>query len=97
MTKKYNNRWNAKKMTVNFNQKQWRQDLAAFIQRKKYWKYAIVTRSKTVSNNVFDKGSRYFEVYDGFGNNIFVQYKDQCKVEVSNEMDLILEYLDSKA
>lgn len=97
MTKKYNNSWSAKKLTINFNQKQWRQDLASFIQHKKYWNYATVTRSKSVTNNVFHKGSRFFEIFDGLGNSIKVQYKNECEVEFSNEIELIKEYLSSRS
>ncbi len=97
MAKKYNSTWNAKKLTINFNQKQWRQDLASFIQQKKFWSHAMVTRSKSVTNNVFHKGSRCFEVFDSLGNSINIQYKNQCEIEFSNEIDLINEYISSRS
>lgn len=34
--RKHSSSWNAEEMTINFNQKQWRQDLAAFISKKRY-------------------------------------------------------------
>ena len=37
MPRTYKNNWVAKKMVVNFNQKQWRQDLASFIVNKLNW------------------------------------------------------------
>lgn len=97
MSKKYNSSWSAKKLTINFNQKQWRQDLAAFIQQKKYWSNVKVTRSKSVTNNVFCKGSRFFEIYDGLGNSINIQYKNQNEIEFSNELDLLNEYINSRS
>ena len=75
MAKNYNSSWNAKKLTINFNHKQWRQDLAAFIQQKKYWDHASVTRAKSVTNNVFHKGSKSFEIFNGVGSSVTIQYK----------------------
>lgn len=94
--KKFNNTWNAKKLTINFNHKQWRQDLAAFIQQKKFWNHAAVTKSKSTSNNLFHKESKYFDIFDGKGNSIRIQYKNACEVEFSNDIELINEYLESR-
>lgn len=35
MAKRYNSNWDAKRLVVSFNQKQWRQDFAAFVREKK--------------------------------------------------------------
>lgn len=94
--KKYNNTWNAKKLTINFNHKQWRQDLAFFILQKKFWNRATVTRAKTVIDNSNKKGSKVFEIFDGFGNCIKIQYKNQCEIEYSSDVDLIKQYINLK-
>lgn len=91
--KKYNSNWNAKKLTVNFNQKQWRQDLAAFIREKKYWHQARVTRSRAANNNPFNKGSKIFEIYNGAGGSFYIQYKNNCEIESATDLSLVEEYM----
>lgn len=67
MAKKYNSNWDAKRLVVSFNQKQWRQDFAAFVREKKFWSITRVTRSRAISNNPLDRGIKSFEVYDRYG------------------------------
>ena len=45
--KKY--RWYAQSLKVNFNYKEWRQDLAAFVRRKLFWDFAMVSKSRAVT------------------------------------------------
>lgn len=50
MGKAYNSKWKVTPLTVNFNQKQWRQDFGAFIRSKLFWDgTTLVTRSKAKS------------------------------------------------
>lgn len=46
MARKYNRSWIAKKNIIDFNQKQWRQDIGYFISQRKFWYFAMVTRTK---------------------------------------------------
>ena len=96
MAKKYNSSWYSKEMVVDFNQKQWRQDLAAFIKNKLFWDFAKVTRSKTISNRSADKGIKTFSVYDGFYNRIEVVYEMQNHILTSTNIDIVLDYLKIK-
>ena len=47
----YKKNWSAKQLVVNFNQKQWRQDLASYIANKLNWIDVRVTRSKYVEED----------------------------------------------
>lgn len=96
MAKKYNSNWNAKKLTVDFNQKQWRQDFAAYVKEKKFWDVAKVTRAKIVSNNSREKGIKYFEIFNTYGGNIVVTFSNNYQIVNSNEKELITEYLKEK-
>ncbi len=96
MAKRYNSNWDAKRLIVNFNQKQWRQDFAAFVKEKKFWSIVRVTRSKTISNNPLDKGIKSFEVYDRYGGSVRVTYQDNNKIINTNDIDMIKSYLEEK-
>lgn len=96
MARKYNSNWNAKKMSVNFNEKQWRQDLAYFIVNKLYWYKVRVSRSRAVSRKTIDKGNKQFEIFDGYGGQVIVIYKNKCDLISSTHEELIKEYLHQK-
>ena len=96
MAKKYNSNWNAKKLTVDFNQKQWRQDFAAYVKEKKFWDVAKVTRARIVSNNSREKRIKRFEIFNTYGGNIVVIFSNNYQIVNSNEKELITEYLKEK-
>ncbi len=96
MAKKYNSNWNAKKLTVDFNQKQWRQDFAAYVKEKKFWDVTKVTRARIVSNNSHEKGIKYFEIFNTYGGNIVVTFLNNYQIVNSTEKELITEYLKEK-
>lgn len=96
MSKTYNTTWNAKRLTVNFNHKQWRQDFAAFIKDKKFWDITRVTKAKTLSNNPLNKGTKSFRVYNQYGGQVDVTYSDDCKIINSNHLELVKEYLEKR-
>ena len=96
MAKKYNSSWYSKEMIVDFNQKQWRQDLAAFIRNKLFWDLAKVTRSKSISNRAVDKGIKKFDVYDGYGNSVSITYEMKNQILNSTNLEVVLEYLKIK-
>ena len=92
--KKYNNRWLAKSMTINFNYKIWRQDFAAFVRINLFWDVAFVSRSRAVDRNgsIYEKGKKEFEVYDGYGRKVDVVYENGNKVILTSHPALIEEY-----
>lgn len=96
MAKKYNNNWNAKKLIVSFNQKQWRQDLAAYIREKLFWSEARVTRARMISNKKVDKGIKQFEIFNNIGSNILVKYKNDNEIIECNNIEVINDYLRDK-
>ena len=96
MAKKYNSNWDAKRLVVSFNQKQWRQDFAAFVREKKFWSITRVTRSRAISNNPLDRGIKSFEVYDRYGESVIVTYQDDNKIISSTDEELIKKYLEER-
>ncbi len=96
MAKKYNSNWNAKKLIISFNQKQWRQDFAAFVKEKKFWSITRVTRSRAISSNPLDKGIKTFEVYNQYGGNIKVVYQDDNRIISTTDDDLMKKYFEER-
>lgn len=96
MSKIYKTTWDAKRLTVNFNYKQWRQDFAAFVREKEFWDITRVTRSKAISNNSLDRGIKSFQVYNQYGGQVDVTYSDDCKIINSNHVELVKEYLEKR-
>ena len=90
MARCYQNSWEAKKNIVNFNQKQWRQDLAYFVSLKKQWNDVHVSRTKLVDNG------KKFEIFDYHNNSITIIYQDKNKIKSDSSYDLIREYLSAK-
>lgn len=91
--KKYNRNWSVERLTVNFNHKQWRQDIGAFIKEKKNWDIAVVTRSKAVD----DKGSKMFEISNNIGDTFKIQYRNQCDIDLADDIDLVNQYLEERS
>lgn len=96
MAKKYNNNWNAKKLIVSFNQKQWRQDLAAYIREKLFWPEARVTRSRNISNKKADKGIKQFEIFNNTGYSISIKYKNDNEIIECSKYEVVRDYLEEK-
>lgn len=90
--KKYSSTWSAKKLTVNFNHKQWRQDIADYIKEKKSWSSAFVTRSK-----IDDDKTKFFEIFNETGQNFIIKYSKECDVEYSDDDILVNEYLGERS
>ena len=95
--KKYNSSWDAEKLEINFNQKQWRQDLAAFVRNKKYWFSARVSRSRTVeAKTTYNSSVKEFEVFDGYGGHIVVRYTNKNEVIYTSNEEIITMYFQER-
>lgn len=93
MSRKYNRSWIAKKNVVDFNKKQWRQDIAAFISEKKFWHFAMVTRTRVIDKT---KKTKQFEIYNRHGINFYITYQNQNKVIDCSDNDLVQKYFEDK-
>ena len=97
MTRNYKNTWNAKKLEINFNQKQWRQDLASFIVVKLQWLGVKTSRSKVIEKDFKDKNCiREFEIFDDNNNSCTVKYTNKNEIIDSSHRELINEYMSMK-
>lgn len=70
MSRAYYQNHKAKRLEVNFNQKQWRQDFADFVKNRLSWvSDTVVTRAKTITKgvNLYHKGIKYFEIQNSYG------------------------------
>lgn len=95
MSKIYNSNWDVKRLSVNFNQKQWRQDFGAFVRDHLFWGGAArVSRSRPVSRgiNLYTKGVRQFEIYNGVGGEVRVQYQKNNEIVCTTHEDLVKQY-----
>ncbi len=93
--KMFNSSWEAKSLKVNFNQKQWRQDIAAWVRDCNLWSSARVTRSKIVSeekNNIIKE----FKIYNERDNCFYIQYCEENKILDSSNLALTEEYLKGR-
>lgn len=94
MPKVYNKNWNIKALSINFNQKQWRQDFGAFVKEQLSWlDNTYVTRAQ----NDIDKSSKYFEVFNVNGDKVCVYFKNQKDVISSTHVELVNKYLEKRA
>lgn len=94
--KNFNSSWQAKTLKVNFNQKQWRQDIAAFIRDCNLWPSARVTRSKTISGEK-SNSIKEFRIFDESNNQSFnIQYRGENQILESSNTVLTEEYLRSR-
>lgn len=96
MTKKYKNCWDSKKMNINFTQKQWRQDFASYVREKLFWDMAMVTRSTIVKTNNKNEKIKEFSVYNNYGRNIDVKFKNENIIISSTHLDLVNKYLEER-
>lgn len=95
--RKYNGSWNAEEMKINFNQKQWRQDLAAFIGKKRFWFYARVTRSNTIEKKTnYNDAIKEFRIYDTKGSEEVVRYTNKNEIIYATNEQLLAEYYSLK-
>lgn len=91
--KKYNSSWNAEEMKINFNQKQWRQDLAAFISKKLFWFTTRVTRSKTIERKTnYNEAIKEFNIFDCHGSEVIVRYSNKNEIIFTSHEKLLKEY-----
>ncbi len=93
MARKYNRSWIAKKNIIDFNQKQWRQDIGYFISQRKFWHFAMVTRTK-----VIDKKNKVkkFEIYSKNGESFSIKFQGQNKIINSTDLNLVNNYFKIK-
>ncbi len=98
MIKTHNTSWKVKKVIINFNQKQWRQDFGAYVRDKLNW-YGIVKVSK--ANKVLDidtkaKSSKTFEVYNDNGNSVVVHFQNNNEIIGSTNETLVKQYFKER-
>ena len=92
--KVYRSSWRPCRLVVNFNHKQWRQDLAAFVVKKLNWFDARVTKVKTINGtDIFKDSIKEFEIYTAKGDSFKVQYTDKSTIISSSSNILLNEYL----
>lgn len=95
--KKYNSNWLAKEMEVDFNQKQYRQDLAAYVSKSKFWYPTRVTRSRTVQQgNNSSECIKEFLIYNGVGGEIVIRYTNKNEIIYTTNEKILEEYLNLK-
>ncbi len=93
-------------LIVNFNQKQWRQDFAAYVKDKLDWSSARVTKSAVIEKGHYDNALgeyltslKEFKVINGTGEEVKIQYYHDCIVGedgmsyTDRDFDLVYEYL----
>lgn len=96
MARRINNNWPAKQIKINFNQKQWRQDLASFIHDKLFWPATRVTKSKIISGRRTSNEIREFQVYNSNGIDVTIRYKLQNQILYSSDQEIIKKYFESR-
>ena len=80
--RKHSCSWNAEEMTINFNQKQWRQDLSAFISKKRYWFQTRVGRSRTIEKKTnYNDAVKEFSIYNPHGGEEIIRYMNKNEIE----------------
>ena len=94
--KVYKSNWKPCKMVVNFNQKQWRQDIASFIVNKLNWYDARVSRAKKTDDSNEIKEFEIFEVYSEIGHSFKIRFANKNKIISSTNNELVNSYLLSK-
>lgn len=99
MAKAYNSNWSVKPLSVNFNQKQWRQDFGAYVRDHLYWDAKVrVSRSRGIGKgpNLYTKGVKQFEVYNGVGGEVSVQYQNNNEVLYTTHEELLNKYFEER-
>lgn len=97
--RKYNNNWAAKRLTINFNQKQWRQDLAAYVNDHLYWMGKVmVTRSRALEKNssIYVKGRKQFTIYNNVGGEVIVTYENENQIISTTHQELLNKYFEER-
>ena len=100
MAKAYNTNWSVKELTINFNQKQWRQDFGAYVRDKLYW-YGIVRVSRAKADKGPDlyskiKGAKTFEVYNDVGGAVVVHFQNNNEIIGSTHEELLQQYFQER-
>lgn len=91
--KTYRTNWEPCKMMVNFNQKQWRQDIASFIVNKLNWNNSRVSRSKQVDDY---KEFEIFELFSKEEDSFKIKYTNKNDIISSSNTEIVNEYLSLK-
>lgn len=93
MARKYNRSWIVKENKIDFNQKKWRQDIGYFISQRKFWYFAMVTRTKMI-----DKKNKVkeFEIYTKGGASFKIEYTGQNTIVNCTNLDLVNNYFKIK-
>ena len=86
--RKYNYNWESKKLTVDFNHKIWRQDIAEYVKKKLFWGATRVTRSRKNAD-----GTKIFEIYNCYGISVRVCYRKKREIVFCDESEIINNYL----
>lgn len=95
--RKYSGSWNAEEMKINFNQKQWRQDLAAFISKKRFWFQTRVSRSKTIEKKTnYNDAIKEFCIYSAHGGEEIIRYTNKNEIIYTTNEQLLSEYYNIK-
>lgn len=90
MARRYNSSWSAKRITVNFNEKQWRQDLASFIQKNLQWAGVKVSRAS--------KGDiKSFRIFSSIGGEVKVSFKNENEIIECSNKEIIKKYFSERS
>lgn len=99
MAKAYHQNHQAKKLEVNFNHKQWRQDFAYFVKNSLLWVGDTrVTRTRSISKsaNIYHKGIKSFEVQNTSGDSVYVEFKNNSEILGTTFPNLAEDYLKTR-
>lgn len=87
--------WKAEALLINFNQKQWRQDIAYFIGKCKNWYNPRVTYAKTLKDHNAKK-VKEFNIFNEQGEKFFVQFSNKNNIIDCSDDILVKEYLKGR-
>lgn len=99
MSKIYNSNWDVKPLLINFNQKQWRQDLGAYIRNKLFWDGTTrVSRAKSLTKgpNIITKGIKSFEIYNAYGGSVKVEFQNNNEILHTTHEALVKQYFEER-
>lgn len=96
--KVYQNNWEPCELIVNFNQKQWRQDLASYIVTKLNWFDARVSKSKVIEKSeLYNNAVKEFEIYTRNGNSFKIKYSSKNKIIDCSNFEIVKNYLSLRS
>lgn len=74
--------WYSELLKINFNHKEWRQDLAAYIRKRCNWDFAVVSKARKVPGNKSfnSKTNKWFEFYDNVGRYVKIVFKNESEI-----------------